>query len=150
MTILKRTNAADEDFKTLVTYLDAALRELDGEDHAFYSQFNNLNDIQTVIVCYVDDIPIACGAFKKYSSHQVEIKRMFVLPQHRGHGIGHIVLKELEVWAASLQYSSCILETGKKQPQAISLYKKAGYHIIENFGAYKEDENSVCMAKDII
>lgn len=149
MTTFKRTNSADEDFKKLVALLDAGLRELDGEAHAFYAQFNKLIDIQTVIVCYVDDVPIACGAFKEYSSQQVEIKRMFVLPQNRGQGTGHLVLKELEVWAAALHYKTCILETGKRQPDAISLYKKAGYHIIENFGSYKEDENSVCMAKDI-
>jgi hypothetical protein len=33
-------------------------------------------------------------------------------------------LKELERWAAELKYSATILETGKKQTEAIRLYQK--------------------------
>jgi GNAT superfamily N-acetyltransferase len=58
-------------------------------------------------------------------------------------------LKELELWAAEVNYKDCILETGKKQPEAIALYKKAGYTIISNYGQYKNVENSVCMKKSI-
>ena len=75
---------------------------------------------------------------------------MFVLPGYRGHGIGLNILKQLELWALELNYSECILETGKKQPEAISLYQKAGYAIIKNFGQYEHVENSVCMTKTIL
>ena len=75
---------------------------------------------------------------------------MFVLPGYRGHGIGLNILKELELWALELNYTECILETGKKQPEAISLYQKAGYMITNNYGQYKNVENSVCMAKVIL
>ena len=48
-----------------------------------------------------------------------------------------------------LNYSECILETGKKQPEAIKLYTKAGYQIIENYVQYENIDNSVCMEKTI-
>ena len=74
---------------------------------------------------------------------------MFVLPEHRGKGIAQHILLELENWAKELDYSSCILETGKKQVEAIGLYQKAGYHIISNYGQYIGMENSICMQKEI-
>ncbi len=75
---------------------------------------------------------------------------MFVLPEYRGHGIGLNILKELELWAAEECYAACILETGKKQPEAIYLYQKAGYSIIPNYGQYENVENSVCMMKHLL
>ena len=98
MTIFNRTDSDNPDFQTLVALLDADLSMRDGDDHAFYAQFNKIAAIGNAIVCYVDDKAIGCGAFKKYDDHKAEIKRMFVLPQYRGHGIGLNILKELELW----------------------------------------------------
>ena len=62
-------------------------------------------------------------------------------------GIASIVLTELEKWAREMGIKKCILETGKKQPEAISLYQKNGYAVIPNFGQYEDVENSVCFEK---
>jgi GNAT superfamily N-acetyltransferase len=64
-------------------------------------------------------------------------------------GIASNILAELEKWASELSYAKCILETGKKQPEAISLYKKNGYRIIPNYGQYCEVENSLCFEKKL-
>lgn len=150
MTTFRRTDSDNTDFQNLVALLDEDLRIRDGDEHVFYAQFNKIVNIRNVIVCYVDNKPIGCGAFREYDPKKVEIKRMFVLPGYRGHGIGLTILKELELWALELNYPECILETGKKQPEAISLYQKSGYTIINNYGQYKDVENSVCMAKAIL
>ncbi|MBP6732199.1 MAG: GNAT family N-acetyltransferase [Chitinophagales bacterium] len=144
-----RTDSTNADFIKLVALLDADLKIRDGEDHDFYHQFNKIDMIRNAVVCYADGLPVACGAFKPYADRVVEVKRMFVLPQRRGHGLGHLVLNELERWAGELNYTQCILETGKMQPEAIALYTKAGYHITPNYGQYEGVENSVCMAKKI-
>ncbi len=149
MTIFTRTNSDNTDFQSLVALLDADLQKRDGEEHTFYSQFNKIQNIRNVIVCYIDDTPIGCGAFKEYDPQKVEIKRMFVQPQYRGQGIGFKILKELELWATELNYSISVLETGKKQPEAIALYQKAGYTMTKNYGQYENVENSVCMMKEI-
>jgi len=149
MTTFNRTDSANIDFQNLVVLLDKDLQIRDGDQHSFYDQFNKIQMIRNAIVCYIDNNPIGCGAFKEFDQNKVEIKRMFVLPGYRGKGIGLDILKELEVWASELNYPECILETGKKQPEAINLYKKAGYKITENYGQYENIENSVCMLKAI-
>lgn len=145
-----RTDSGNTDFQNLVVLLNEDLRIRDGEEHSFYAQFNKTQNIRNVIICYVDDIPTGCGAFKEYDQTTAEIKRMFVLPQYRGQGVAFSILKELELWASELNYRECILETGKKQPEAIRLYQKAGYAIIKNYGQYENIENSVCMKKAIV
>ena len=72
---------------------------------------------------------------------------MYTPPESRGKGVASKVLTELETWAAEMSYEKCILETGKKQPEAIGLYKKNGYMLIPNYGQYAEVENSVCFEK---
>lgn len=145
----KRVDSNNTDFQMLVTLLDKDLSIRDGDEHSFYTQFNSIETIRNAVVCYSNNVPIACGAFKPYQKDQVEIKRMYVLPTFRGMGIGLQILTELEQWANVLNYNSCVLETGKKQPEAISLYQKAGYAFIENYGQYKNIANSVCMQKTL-
>jgi putative acetyltransferase len=147
---LVRTSYLNPDFISLVEMLDIYLAKVDGEDHSFYSQYNGIENIQNVVVAYKDNVPAGCGAIKPYSSDSAEIKRMFVKPAMRGLGIAAAVLKELEQWAAELGFSSCILESGKKQTEAIGLYRKAGYELIPNYGQYERVDNSICMKKILL
>jgi len=150
MTFFDRTTSDNADFRGLVALLDEDLHRRDGDEHAFYAKFNTIENIRNAIVCYVDDKPIGCGAFKVYDPKKVEIKRMYILPEFRGHGMGLSILRELELWASELNFPECILETGKNNPEAIRLYQKAGYTIIKNYGQYENVENSVCMTKSIL
>lgn len=146
---LIRTDSGNKDFIQLVRYLDADLAEKDGEDHAFYSQFNKIDMIKHVIVAYQNNIAVSCGAIKEYDPKTMEIKRMYTLPENRGKGISSMILTELENWASEMNFEKCILETGKKQVEAIGLYKKRGYDIIPNYGQYAGIENSICFAKQL-
>ena len=150
MTQFIRTDSDNTNFQSLVALLDADLAKRDGDEHAFYAQFNKITTIRNAIICYVDDKAIGCGAFREYDESKAEIKRMFVLPEYRGHGIALKILNELELWATELNYKEYILETGKKQPEAIRLYQKAGYSVISNYGQYIKVENSVCMMKTFL
>jgi GNAT superfamily N-acetyltransferase len=144
-----RTTSENSDFQVLVRLLDTDLQIRDGKDHSFYAQFNKIDLIKNVVVCYINKTAVGCGAFKKFDESTVEIKRMFVQPDFRGKGIAGVVLKELEKWAVEENYAICVLETGKKQPEAIRVYQKSGYELIPNYGQYKNVENSVCMRKSI-
>ena len=144
-----RTNSENKDFIGLVKYLDADLAGIDGEDHGFYAQYNKIDTIKFAVVAYADGKPAGCGAIKEYRPGMAEIKRMYTLPAYRGKGIATQVLTELEQWASELLYKKCILETGKRQPEAIRLYEKNGYTRIPNFGPYTGVENSVCFEKII-
>lgn len=149
MITIVRTNSDNDDFRELVRLLDADLADRDGKDHPFYAQFNKIDMIKFVILALDNDGPVGCGALKEYAPGVMEIKRMYVPPEKRGKGIASKVLSELEKWAGELSYSKCILETGKKQPEAIALYKKNGYMMIPNYGQYANVKNSVCFEKQL-
>ncbi len=142
-----RTTSNNSDFQKLVRELDADLEIRDGKDHSFYSQYNKIDNIKYAIVAYDNPTPIGCGAIKQYSHDTMEVKRMYVSPHSRGQGIASAILKELEHWTKTLNHHLCILETGKNNPEAIALYKKARYKIIPNYGQYKNVESSVCFEK---
>jgi GNAT superfamily N-acetyltransferase len=144
-----RTNSSNGDFIDLVQLLDADLAVRDGDEYSFYAQFNKIDMIRHVVVAYLDDRPVGCGAIKEYDKDTMEVKRMFVRPEERGRGVATQLLDELEHWAMELKYRRCVLETGKRQPEAIRLYEKNGYLIIPNFGQYENVENSVCFEKKL-
>lgn len=146
---LIRTDSDNQDFIELVKHLDADLAERDGDEHSFYDQFNKVGKIKYVVIAYENDKPISCGGLKAYSSNTLEIKRMYTNPEWRGKGIATRILAELETWAGELSFAKCILETGKRQPEAIGLYKKNGYKLIPNYGQYAEIENSLCFEKEV-
>ena len=146
---LIRTNSNNANFIQLVALLDKDLAVRDGDEHAFYAQFNKVDSIKQVVVAYQNGMPVACGAIKPLSETAAEVKRMFVHPDHRKKGIAAKILTELEAWATELTFEECVLETGRKQPEAIALYQKVGYLVTPNYGQYIGVDNSVCMAKPL-
>jgi putative acetyltransferase len=147
MITIRRTDSDDEDFIELVKYLDADLAIRDGNEHSFYAQFNKIDRIKYVVVAHENNDPVGCGAIKEYSPDIMEIKRMYTSPASRGKGIATRILAELEKWAKELFFEKCILETGKRQSEAVKLYQKNGYKIIANYGQYAGIENSLCFEK---
>ena len=142
-----RTNSNDTGFIYLVKQLDAYLSVIDGDEHDFYNQYNNINVLKHTVVAYLNNKPVGCGAFKKFHENSVEIKRMFTLPETRSKGTASKILNELEDWAKESGFNACILETGKRQVEAVKFYKKNNYNIIPNFGQYKNIDNSLCFKK---
>ena len=80
---LVSTNFNNTDFINLVKSLDKYFIEVDGNEHDFYNQFNNLDVRKNTVVVYLNNKPIACGAFKIYSKNCVEIKPMLTKPEVR-------------------------------------------------------------------
>lgn len=149
MITIQRTTSDNPDFGKLVVELDAYLRVLDGDDHAFYAQFNKTNLLKNAVICYENDKAVGIGAYKEFEPKVAEIKRMYTLPECRGKGIAKAILSELETWAKEENYTTSILETGFLQLDAIGLYQKLGYEVTENFGQYIGVDNSVCMKKNL-
>lgn len=146
---LKRTNSADPDFIALIRLLDEDLAIRDGKDTAFYSQYNKIDAIKHVIVAFDNEEPVASGAIKEYGPGVMEVKRMFTLPETRGKGYASKVLAELEKWAVELGYRQLILETGKRNPEALALYHARGYRVTPNYAPYVGVDNSVCFEKQL-
>lgn len=148
---LHRTSTDDPDFLALVKALDAEFWRRYGDLQASYDPHNKLPRLDTVLVGYDESTsqPIACGCFKPYDSNTVEIKRMYVVEVWRGRGLSKTILKMLEQWAKDIGYTGSILETGYGQPEAIGLYRSAGYRQIPNYGPYVNLKDSICFFKEL-
>lgn len=92
---------------------------------------------------------IGCGAVRRIETQVGELKRMYVIPEERGAGVGHVLLTALEAEARALGLARLVLETGTRQMAAVALYRRAGFTNIAPFGEYIGSPLSVCMAKDL-
>jgi GNAT superfamily N-acetyltransferase len=95
-------------------------------------------------VGYVEGSPQAMGGWRVRddvaafgATAVAEIKRMYVAPGWRRHGLARAILAHLEGTARSAGWPVMVLETGIEQPQAIALYLSSGYSPVEGFGHYK-------------
>jgi GNAT superfamily N-acetyltransferase len=70
--------------------------------------------------------PVACGAIRPLGGDVAELKRVYVKDDFRGRGYSKVVVKELERLARERGYNVMRLETGVRQPEAISLYESLG------------------------
>lgn len=150
MITLRRVRADDDDFNTLITELDSELRERYGETQIRFDGLNRVPEDAHVVVAYNEKEPAGCGCFKSAGDGVVELKRMFVRHSFRGRGISKLICGELEKWAVDLRYQRIILETGVRQPEAISLYESVGFRRIGNYGEYQGNGMSVCMEKVLL
>ncbi|MEJ7635860.1 GNAT family N-acetyltransferase [Aeromicrobium sp.] len=109
--------------------------EFDGPHGAFF-------------MVYVERVPAAMGGWRRHGD-DAEIKRMYVRPAYQRRGLARVVLTELERSAAAAGVTRLILETGLAQPEAIALYRSAGYEEIPAFGYYACAPESVHLGKRI-
>ncbi|MCF0056809.1 GNAT family N-acetyltransferase [Dyadobacter sp. CY356] len=147
MPTILRTTSDNIDFQKLTGELDIELCRIYNTNPEDYEEYNRITGLNTVVIAYENDEAVGCGCFKIFNDKTVEIKRMFIKENHRGNGIASALLAELEKWAKEVGYEEAVLETGKGQPNAISLYKKYGYQITENYNQYDDLEISVCLKK---
>ncbi|MBD8078777.1 GNAT family N-acetyltransferase [Cellulosimicrobium arenosum] len=113
-----------------------------------------------VVVLHAGDVPVACVALRDVSGapdgrggvHPLatgEAKRLFVAPEHRGHGYARAVMRAVHDQAASVGLGRLVLETGTLQPESIDLYLSLGYLPIERYGHYADQPESRCFALDL-
>jgi len=143
-----RTNSNNPEFKKLVQMLNLDLANRDGKGHPL-SQFNDISNLNHVILVMKKNKAIGCGAISKYNFDSMEIKRMYVSPEARGQKIGEKILSELENWSRELGSSKCILFMGSKQPEAAKLYERNNYNFIEKYGKLINIPDSICLEKDL-
>ena len=93
--------------------------------------------------------PVGCGAVRRVGERSGELKRMYVVPEERGRGIGRALLAALEAEARALGLTCLLLETGVRQAEAMALYRGAGFSDIAPFGEYAHSPLSVCLTKSL-
>ena len=102
--------------------------------------------------CRIDGELVASGAAKimQDDGTYAEIKRVFVLDEHRGKGLSNRIMRFLETELLNRGVDLFRLETGIRQPAALGLYRKRGYVERGPYGAYGSDPLSVFMEKQVI
>jgi putative acetyltransferase len=137
--------------------IHALLKASDDYMAALYpAESNHLLDVRelcrpgvTFIVARMGGRAVGCGAIVESADGWAEIKRMFVSPLARGHNIGRRLLQRLEATAVDRGIPLLRLETGIKQPEALALYRSAGFVEIGPFGKYGPDPLSLFMEKPL-
>ena len=102
------------------------------------------------LVAEVDGGPAGCGAWRLHGPGTVEIKRVYVEPAFRRRRLAQMVVDELESSAARAGHRSVVLNTGKRQPEALALYRRAGYVPVPGYGIYADAPGAVFLGKDLL
>ncbi|GAB3833593.1 GNAT family N-acetyltransferase [Dactylosporangium cerinum] len=118
----------------------------------YADRFNDRNGVEPDTVVYTgvaytgDREPVGHVALRRLGA-DLELKRMFVSPQHRGSGVSVALLAAAEAAAARLGASRLLLQTGDRQPDAVRLYEKSGYTRIPLYPPYETLTYSFCFHK---
>lgn len=119
------------------------------ENRKSFIPYNISESIQDVLIAFINDIPVACSGLKKYSETDVEIKRVWVQPEYRGHHIATDMMRIIEERAKQQGFKCAILQTREIMTDAVKLYEKLGYYRIDNYPPYDELDGAICFAKDL-
>jgi drug/metabolite transporter (DMT)-like permease/GNAT superfamily N-acetyltransferase len=87
----------------------------------------------TFLIVYDDGEPVACGGIRALGEETAEVKRMYVVPDARGRGVGMRLLTGLEDEARRRGYKRLRLDTAASLTAAQSLYRRAGYTEIDDY-----------------
>lgn len=107
--------------------------------------------LDVMLVIWVADEPVGCGGVRALAPGIGEIKRMYIVPGHRGRGLARPLLTALENAAAAAprHWQELRLETGLPQHEALGLYTSTGYRLIEPYGMYRHNPVTRCYAKTL-
>lgn len=148
---IQQVENEDKDFILLCGKLDEYLNQAIGGEskREKYKKFNHLDTMDYVVVAYDEETPAGCGALRKYSEEEIEVKRVFVGEEYRGRHIGDMILENLVHQAKGMGFKRMLLETGEFLQASVHLYSKYGFEKVENYGAYKDMKESLCMALEL-
>ena len=139
---------AQPDVAPLLQASDAYMASLYPADSNHMLDVASLRQPQVAfLVARVDGKALGCGAVVDSGEGWAEVKRMFVSPAARGLKLGRRLLDEIEALAARRGARVLRLEMGGLQPEALGLYRSAGFVEIGPFGAYRPDPLSIFMEK---
>jgi GNAT superfamily N-acetyltransferase len=109
-------------------------------------------------VGYLAGRPVVMGGWRlhepdnpqtNWATPAAELKRMYVEPDARGAGFARQMLAFLESTAGTAGARWLLLETGPKQPEALALYRSAGYDAVPAFGYYADNGQSLHLGKEL-
>ena len=140
------------DAQRLITALDAGLAELYPPEQRFGPNLKAQHlegGRGAFLVARDSGRAVGCGAIRLNDARTAEVKRMYVEPKQRGKGVGKAILASLEAAAQKIGARRLVLETGSHSPDALALYRGAGFTEIDCWGEYATSPTSVCLEKKL-
>jgi putative acetyltransferase len=94
---------------------------------------------------------LGVAALSRLDEAHAELKSMHTSEAARGRGVGRAMVDHILAFAAEQNYKRVSLETGAMDAfaPARSLYTKMGFVPCEPFGAYNDNQISICMTIDL-
>ena len=93
-----------------------------------------------LLLAWLGDEPVGCVGLSALEPSIGEVKRMYVRPSARRHGVGAALLEALLHQARHIGYRQLRLDTAPELTPAINLYERFGFRPI---AAYRESQ---CLA----
>ena len=147
----KWTDGNNEDFRMFYLKTEEFYSNIVGglKNREAFVPYNLSESISDVLIASVSGVAVGCAGLKAYSDSDVEIKRVWVEPEFRGNHISSVMMDELENRATELGFKRAILQTRPQMEEAVHLYTKRGYKLIDNYPPYDKLEGAICFAKEL-
>ena len=122
--------------------------------HESRGELKDLDDIQQnyfenggIFLIMLDGSqPICTGAIRKFKDDVCELKRLWLLTDYQGKGLGHRMLQELLAFAREKGYGKIWLQTDAVyQSRALDFYRRIGFHEIPRYTDQTDDVSMEMM-----
>ena len=146
---LRFVSPESPDFAMLAQKLDEYYFELVGDVQLRYADANRPTNFACRAILYEDNAPVACGCWKAIDDTTAEIKRIYVLPEHRRKGAASMIVTAMEQDALKAGFRHYILETARTTMDSAKLYFSLGFKEIDYYGSPAGAENCRCFEKNV-
>jgi putative acetyltransferase len=134
--LIERTTSPTDDVRSLITELEDSLAaEYPPEQRHGLDLDAIFQPHIQFFIARVDGAAVGCGGVAVFADF-AEVKRMYVRPAARGHGIADALLERIERVTRDAGLARLCLETGDRQLAAIRVYSRAGFSRCGAFGDY--------------
>jgi putative acetyltransferase len=80
-----------------------------------------------------EGMPVGCVALQAVTRERCEMKRLYIRPVARGHGIGRALVQKILDEARSMSYIDVVLDTLPSMTEAQRMYERFGFHEIDAY-----------------
>jgi GNAT superfamily N-acetyltransferase len=150
--VVVRRSLDHHDVGPMIDELNRELIDTEPEDGQCFHSLSEaeVTDGGAFFVGYLDDVPMACGAYRRIDDATLdgtaaEVKRMWANPDSRGSKLGAAILATIIQAATADGYRELKLETGEHLTAAVGLYSRTGFTRCEPWGEYVGSPLSYCM-----
>jgi putative acetyltransferase len=139
------------EIRALVADLNRHLLSLYRPEDCYHLSIEELSRPEvTFFVARREEQAVGCGALRRLDATMGEVKRMYTAPEARGSGLGRRILQAIEAEARRSGLERLVLETGHRQPEALGLYRSAGFAECGAYLDYPDDGASIFMEKRLV